>query len=147
MKVSKLMKKSPAYLPPNATIRDAATEMKRLKCGSIPIGQNDRLIGMITDHDICIRGIAEGLDLDASADRVMTKKVLYCFENDDIESALDSMCNQKVHRLIVLNNADSKRMVGMISLSDLAPACNTGALTSKLVLCESRDTSLSEYCA
>jgi CBS domain-containing protein len=105
---------------PSATLRDAARRMKDLDVGSLPVcGDNERLVGMITDRDIAIRAVAEGNDPDATAVRdVMTPGIIYCYEDDDVSDAAHKMEEFQVRRLVVLNR--DKRLVGIVSLGDLA---------------------------
>jgi CBS domain-containing protein len=105
---------------PSATIREAAQRMRDLDVGILPVcGENDRLAGMITDRDIAIRAVAGGFDpVKATVRDVMTPNVIYCFEDQDISEAAQLMQENQVRRLVVLN--DEKRLVGVLSLGDLA---------------------------
>jgi CBS domain-containing protein len=103
---------------PNQTIRDAAILMAKIDAGVLPVGENDRLVGMITDRDIAVRAIALGKGPDTLVREVMTEDVKYCFEDDDVDEIAQNMADIKVRRLPVLN--ESKRLVGIISLGDLA---------------------------
>lgn len=119
MQVREIMEKNIEYFSPDKNITDAAKAMSEHNFGFIPVGENDRLIGSLTDRDIAIRAVAEGKNPKETKIRdVMTKKVRYCFEDDDIEKAAEYMCQEKIRRLVVLNK--DKRMVGIVSLSDLA---------------------------
>jgi CBS domain-containing protein len=84
----------------------------------MPVGDNDRLVGMITDRDIAIRGVASGKGPDTKVRDVMSPEVKYCFEDEDVEHVLENMGDLRVRRLPVLNR--DKRLVGIISLGDLA---------------------------
>ena len=86
--------------------------------GALPVGDNDRLVGVITDRDIAIRAVAEGLGPDAKVGDVMSTEVKYCFADEDIDDVLRNMGELQVRRLPVLDR--NKRLVGIISLSDLA---------------------------
>lgn len=103
---------------PNQTIRDAALLMAKIDSGILPVGENDRLVGMITDRDIAVRAIALGKGPDTLVREVMTEDVKYCFEDDDVDEIAQNMADIKVRRLPVLN--ESKRLVGIVSLGDLA---------------------------
>jgi CBS domain-containing protein len=103
---------------PNQTIRDAATLMAKIDAGILPVGDNDRLVGMISDRDIAVRAIALGKGPDTLVRDVMSQDVKYCFEEDDINDVAQNMADIKVRRLPVLN--ESKRLVGIVSLGDLA---------------------------
>ena len=92
--------------------------MASLDAGALPVSENDRLVGMITDRDIAIRGVAEGKGPDARIREVMSTEVKYCFDDEDAEDVLRNMGDLKVRRLPVVNR--DKRLVGIISLGDLA---------------------------
>ena len=103
---------------PNQSIRDAAILMAKIDAGVLPVGENDRLVGMITDRDIAVRAIALGKGPDTKVRDVMSADVKYCFEDDDIGEVAQNMADIKVRRLPVLNKG--KRLVGIVSLGDLA---------------------------
>lgn len=118
MRISNCMTKDVQIADPEQTLREAAISMGRLDAGVLPVGENDRLVGMITDRDIAIRGIAEGKGPEAKIRDVMSTEVRYCFDDDDVEDVLHTMSALKVRRLPVLNR--DKRLVGIISLGDIA---------------------------
>lgn len=127
MLVKDIMSKRPDFLPPTATLKEASLEMKKNDFGFLPIGENDRLIGTVTDRDITIRAVAAGKDPNKTLVKdILTEKVLYCFEEDNVEKAVASMGKQHVRRLIVLNK--NKHMTGILSLSDLATKCKNPLL-------------------
>jgi CBS domain-containing protein len=103
---------------PQETIRDAARLMKQTDTGALPVGENDRLVGMITDRDIAVRAVAEGRSADTPVREVMTREVEYVFEDDDLAAASSKMSQLKVRRLPVLNR--DKRLVGILSLGDVS---------------------------
>jgi CBS domain-containing protein len=103
---------------PAQSIRDAARLMAEIDAGSLPVGENDRLVGMITDRDIAVRAVAEGKSPDTKVGDVMSHEVLYCFEDQDVEDVSQNMGDVKVRRMPLLNR--DKRLVGIISLGDLA---------------------------
>jgi len=130
MKVKEAMHLGVEWREPTTPVADIAKTMKDEDVGAIPIGENDRLIGMVTDRDITVRGVADGGDLRQKTARdVMTKELVYCTETDDIENAVRIMETKKLRRLPVLNT--EKRLVGMLSLGDVssaAPQSLTGEL-------------------
>ncbi|MER9049383.1 CBS domain-containing protein [Mesorhizobium sp. M0189] len=123
MKVGNCMTKDVEIASPQQTLRDAAEMMGRLDAGAMPVGENDRLVGMITDRDIAIRGVAQGKTPDAKVREVMSTEVRYCFDDEDAEDVLRNMADLKVRRLPVLNR--DKRLVGIVSLGDLATNSET----------------------
>ncbi len=121
MNVSELMETNVDITSPTATAREAAVRMRDDNVGALPVGENDRLVGMVTDRDIAVRGVAEGKDPDQCTVReVMSEGVYYCFEDDDADRAAQVMAEHKVRRLPILNR--DKRLVGIVALADLARA-------------------------
>lgn len=119
MRVSECMTRDVRMISPDATIGDAARLMADTDTGILPISENDKLIGMITDRDIAIRGVARGKDPETTKVRhVMSAEVKYCFDDDELEDVLQNMGDLQVRRLPVISRA--KRLVGIISLGDLA---------------------------
>ncbi|MBV9511052.1 MAG: CBS domain-containing protein [Caulobacteraceae bacterium] len=103
---------------PQASIRDAACIMKSCEAGAIPVGENDRLVGIITDRDIALRAVAEGKTFDTPVGEIMSKTIEYVFDDEDLDDASLKMSELKVRRLPVLNR--QKRLVGILSLGDIA---------------------------
>jgi CBS domain-containing protein len=118
MRVSEVMTRDVQVAAPDQSIRDAACAMADIDAGALPVGENDRLVGMITDRDIAIRAVAQGLPPDTRIRDVMSKEMLYCFEDQDLDDVARNMSDVKVRRLPVLNR--DKRLVGIVSLGDLA---------------------------
>jgi CBS domain-containing protein len=119
MKVFEIMTPEPELISPDASIKDAAKRMKDEDIGALPIGENDRLIGMVTDRDIAMRGVAEGRAPETTPVRdVMSEKILWSYEDEDIEEAARNMAEHQVRRLPVLNH--EKRLIGIVSLGDIA---------------------------
>jgi CBS domain-containing protein len=115
---------------PQETIRDAARMMVDCDAGALPVGENDRLVGVITDRDIAVRAVAEGKGPDARVGDVMSAEVKYCFEDDDVDEVLRNMGELQVRRLPVLSR--DKRLVGIVSLSDLAAIRAAGPVGAAL---------------
>lgn len=121
MQIKEVMTKTPHYVDPGTTVREIAEKMRDEECGAILVGENDRLTGVVTDRDIVLRCIAEGKAPErATAKDVMSSKIIYCFEDQDLEEAVKLMEQNKVRRLAVLNR--NKRLTGVIALSDIALA-------------------------
>jgi CBS domain-containing protein len=107
------------WITPDLPIREVAARLCAQDIGCLPVGENDRLIGMITDRDLVRRGIATGADPAATTAReVMSRRIVYCFDDEPVESATRLMERRQVHHLPVLNR--EKRMVGILSMGDLA---------------------------
>lgn len=121
MKVKDAMHSGAEWVGPETPVSDIAQKMRDLDIGAIPIGENDRLIGMVTDRDIACRGVANGKDCTKLTARdVMSRGIFYCNDVEELEDALRVMEQKQVRRLPVIN--DKKRMVGMLSLGDVAHA-------------------------
>ena len=119
MLVKDVMTKGVTCVAPNDTIQEAARRMRELDVGPMPVCDNDRLAGMITDRDITVRATAEGRDLTAFKVRdAMTQDLVYCFEDQNVEEAAELMRERQIRRVLVLNR--DKRLTGIVSLGDLA---------------------------
>jgi CBS domain-containing protein len=120
MKVSEVMTHGVECISPDTTLQQAAKRMKDLNVGPLPVcGDNDRLVGMITDRDIVIRAVAEGWDPKRKrVEDALTPEVVYCFDDDDIDEAARLMRDNRIRRILVLNS--DRRLVGIVSLGDLA---------------------------
>jgi CBS domain-containing protein len=118
MKIREAMTTDVRLAHPDRSIREAAQMMADQDIGALPVGENDRLVGMITDRDIAVRAVAQGLGPDTKVREVMSEDVLYCFDDEDLDDAAHNMGDIKVRRLPVLNR--DKRLVGILSFSDLA---------------------------
>jgi CBS domain-containing protein len=119
MKVRNVMHKGAAWVSPDEPIAKVAAVMRSEDVGAVPVGENDRLIGMVTDRDIALRGFAEGCDpLQMTARDVMTGPITYCLADEDIEDAVRLMEMKQIRRLPVIDK--KKRMIGMLSLGDVA---------------------------
>jgi CBS domain-containing protein len=118
MRVSEAMTRDVRVARPDQTIQDAAKMMSDVDAGVLPVGENDQLVGMITDRDIAVRGVAQDKGPDTPVREVMTADVKYCFEDEDTDEVVRNMTDQQVRRLPVVNR--DKRLVGILSLGDLA---------------------------
>jgi CBS domain-containing protein len=119
MQVRDVMTKGAECVTPSASLQEAASKMKTLDIGPLPVCEDDYLVGMITDRDITVRATAEALPPRLGQVRdVMTPDVVYCFEDQDVEEAARLMKENQIRRLVVLDR--DKRLVGIVSLGDLA---------------------------
>jgi len=122
MQTKDIMSTNVVFVEPTASVQDAALLMRELDCGFLPVGdmQHKKLSGVITDRDIAVRMAAEGLSpKDTTVDSIKSDAVYYCFEDEDISSPADKMREQQVYRLVVLNNAEEKKLSGIVTLNDL----------------------------
>ena len=119
MKVNEIITHDPEVIHPETALIEAAQKMKSMDIGILPVCDGDRLVGVITDRDIAVRGVAQGYDpKTARVQEVMTPEVIYCFDDEDVKEAAKKMKEKQVRRLPVLNR--EKRLVGIVSLGDLA---------------------------
>lgn len=118
MKVREAMTRDVRLIQPDQPIREAARAMAELDIGALPVEENDRLVGMITDRDITVRAVALGLGPETPVRQVMSPEVKYCFEDQSIDEVTENMGEHRIRRLPVLNR--DKRLVGILSLGDLA---------------------------
>jgi CBS domain-containing protein len=118
MKVGEAMNRGAHIVNANDTLKHAAEIMAEEDVGFLPVEEDDRLVGMLTDRDIVTRCIAQGKDGDARVRDAMTRDVKYCYEQDDIDSAMENMADLQVRRMPVMN--EGKRLVGILSLADAA---------------------------
>lgn len=118
MKVREVMTKDVAVANPDQGIGDAARTMAECDAGALPVGDNDRLVGVITDRDIAIRAVARRLSPDTPVREVMSKEVLYCYEDEELEQVAKNMGDNQVRRLPVVSR--EKRLVGIVSFGDVS---------------------------
>ncbi|MGZ3241697.1 MAG: CBS domain-containing protein [Burkholderiaceae bacterium] len=118
MQVADVMTRDVRVSNPNQSIFEAAKLMEEYDCGSIPVAENDKLVGMATDRDIVIRGLAHGKTGDTKISEIMTQDIKYCFEDEDVEAVAQNMGELQVRRLPVVNR--DKRLVGIVTLGDLS---------------------------
>lgn len=117
MQIRQCMTTDVQVCSPDDTIRQAAQAMARIDAGVLPVANSERLVGMITDRDIAIRGIGEGCGPDARVGDIMSHEVLYCFDDQESDQVLGNMASIQVRRLPVVDR--EKHLVGIVSLGDL----------------------------
>lgn len=132
MRVREVMHPKAKVINFNHTIEEAARLMESEDCGSIPVEKDDKMIGMVTDRDIAIRVVAHGKDPRTTKVRdVMSEGINYCYEDDDIQDVGKKMTGRQHRRLPVVDK--NKRLVGMISLSDIANKANDAKLSHEIL--------------
>ena len=119
MLVREIMGSTLESILPSASLRDAAQKMRDLNLGSLPVAEDGKLLGMITDRDICCRGVAEGFD-PATTDvrEIMSRDISFCFSDDSVTDAVRQMESRHIRRLAVLNH--DKTVAGFLSVDDVA---------------------------
>jgi CBS domain-containing protein len=118
MQVSDVMTPGVQFIHPEQTIREAASIMAEHDIGALPVGENNRLVGMVTDRDIVIRGIAGGKGPDAKVRDVMSPDIKYCYEDEKVDHVAHNMGEIQVRRLPVMDR--DKRLVGIVAMADVA---------------------------
>lgn len=128
MKVREAMTRDVYIANPQNSIKEVARVMADIDCGAVPVGENDRLVGMLTDRDIAVRAVGQDKGPDTLVGEVMTRDVRYCYEDEDLELVTHNMGDQQIRRLPVVDR--DKRLVGIISLGDVAMSTD-GSETSE----------------
>jgi CBS domain-containing protein len=116
--IKDLMSRDVKFISPDMTIGEAAKEMRDGDFGMMPVGEDDRMIGTISDRDIAIRAVAEGKDAGTKVRDVMSDGIAWAYEDESVEQAVKIMSERQVRRLPVVNR--NKRLVGIVALGDFA---------------------------
>ncbi|MBV8062496.1 MAG: CBS domain-containing protein [Nevskia sp.] len=120
MKVSEVMTRNPEVIEAGATVMEAARKLAGKEIGGLPVEQDDRLIGMLTDRDIVVRVVADGRDPDKTrVGDVVSREPKYCYEDEDVAHVASNMDQLLVRRLPVVSR--DKRLVGIVSIEDIRP--------------------------
>lgn len=123
MLVREVMTPQVELMNPNTLLKQAACALRDRDVGVLPVGENDRLVGMLTDRDIAVRAVAAGKHPDnTTVGECMTPSVLYCYEDDSVAEVANNMAKNQIRRLPVVNR--DKRLVGIVSLADLAQSAS-----------------------
>ena len=125
MRISEVMTRGVRVANPDQTIGEAARLMAQIDAGVLPVGEDERLVGMITDRDIAVRAVAREMPPSTKVREIMSQEVLYCFEDQDVEEVAQNMSDVKVRRLPVVDR--DKRLVGIVSLGDVSKSDNAAA--------------------
>ena len=132
MQIREIMSRDVEVISPDTPVVEAARMMRDIDSGFLPVGENDRLVGTLTDRDIVLRSTAEGQDPSRARVReVMSRQLYYCFEDDEHEDAAALMGEKQIRRLPILNR--DKRLVGVVSLGDIATRTGDDAVTGQTV--------------
>lgn len=118
MNISDIMTRGVQTIKPGQSIHEAAALMARVDCGALFVNDNDHLAGVVTDRDITVRAVAEGLPGDTKVSEIMSQGVRYCFEDEEVQHVAKNMADLQVRRLPVMNR--DKRLVGVVSLGNIA---------------------------
>ena len=119
MKIAEIMSSDVQLITPDRPIQEAARLMISADTGALPVGDGERLIGMVTDRDITVRAVAEGRGPDTPVREVMSEKLLFAWDDQDVEDVAIQMSDAQVRRMPVLSR-EGERLVGIVSIGDLA---------------------------
>ncbi|MBN9536137.1 MAG: CBS domain-containing protein [Alphaproteobacteria bacterium] len=131
MLVREAMTRDVHTVSPEQSIQEAARLMLQIDAGALPVGENDKLVGMVTDRDIAVRGVAGGKPPTAPVREIMSRELRYCFEDEDLNHVSRNMADQQVRRLPVVDR--NKRLVGILALADLATSAKSGQASAALL--------------
>ena len=121
--INEVMTEDVYLVTPDQTIAEAALLMREKDVGSVAVHADDKLVGMLTDRDLAIRAVADGLDSGTRVRDVMTEGIKYCFDDEEVDEVASNMAELEIRRLPVVNR--NKRLVGFVSLSNVADAGET----------------------
>jgi CBS domain-containing protein len=130
MRIADVMTRDVRMVSPDQTLAEVARTMAECDVGILPVEENDRLAGMITDRDIVVRGLAQGKTGDTRVRDVMSTEVKYCFEDDDVDDVAHNMADIQVRRLPVVDR--NKRLTGIVALGDIAKTDQTQSAAEAL---------------
>jgi CBS domain-containing protein len=121
--INEVMTEDVYLVTPDQTIAEAALLMREKDVGSVAVHADDKLVGILTDRDLAIRAVADGLDSGTRVRDVMTEGIKYCFDDEEVDEVASNMAELEIRRLPVVNR--NKRLVGFVSLSNVADAGET----------------------
>lgn len=131
MKIAECMTSEVEIVTPDQPIQEAAQFMLRADAGAMPVGEGDKLVGMVTDRDIAVRAVAAGRGPDTPVRDVMTAEVIYCFDDDEVDEVALKMSDRQVRRMPVLSRQDES-LVGIVSLGDISRSEQSAAASVAL---------------
>jgi CBS domain-containing protein len=132
MKLKEIMSRDVEVVHPNSMLQEAAGKMKSLDVGSLPVCDNRKLVGILTDRDITVRAVAAGRDpRQTMVSDAMTPELVFCFEDQDVKEAAKTMERYQIRRLPILDR--SQQLVGIVSLGDLAVETDNERMSGKVL--------------
>ena|SRR5215204_351831 len=132
MQIKEIMSRNVEVIHPDSFIQEAAAKMKTFDVGSLPVCDNQRLLGVVTDRDLALRAVAAGRDPSTTkVSETMTPELIYCFEDENVKEAAKLMERHQIRRLPILDR--EKRLVGIVSLGDLAVETGNEKLSGKVL--------------
>ncbi len=130
MLVKEAMTREVRIVSPDQTVQQAARIMLDIDVGALPVGDDDKLVGMITDRDIAVRCVAMGKPASTAVRDAMSQEIRYCFDDEDIAHVARNMADQQIRRLPVVDR--NKRLVGILALADLVISAKSGHASAAL---------------
>ena len=147
MKLSEIMTRDVVVIQPDDSVHSAAKKMRDRDIGFLPVCDGETLIGVLSDRDITIRALADGMDLNIMLGRdLMTAPAIYCYDDQDVSEAAKLMEENQIRRLVVLSR-EGERLVGVVSLGDLArnePPDRSGQVLQKVSEPDTSETEKNE---
>ena len=135
--VAEVMSRGVRTMSPSDTMQRAAKAMDEFDVGVVPVCDGGRLVGVVTDRDITVRGVAYGYSAESTKlDEVMTKDPLWCFDDDPLEQAMETMRDEQIRRLPVVDR--DRRLVGILSMGDVATTAGTADVAETLACISER---------
>jgi CBS domain-containing protein len=131
MKIAEIMSSDVQTITPDQPIQQAARLMLDGDTGALPVGEGERLVGMVTDRDIAVRAVAEGRGPETPVREVMSEKLLFAWDDQDVEDVAIQMSDAQVRRMPVLSR-EGERLVGIVSIGDLATQSETSTAEAAL---------------
>ena len=131
MKIAEVMTRNPETISPDEPIQEAARKMLDADTGSLPVDDGQRIVGIITDRDIAVRAIADGRGPETPVREVMSERLLFAWEDQEVDEVAARMGDAQVRRFPVLSRGE--RLVGIVSLGDLARSADDGSAETVLV--------------
>jgi len=126
MYIHEVMTNNTEILPSNTTVMETAKKMAEMKAGLMPVYNNDKLVGIVTDRDLVVNAVISS---------ILSEPVLYCFKDDDTDTVLGNMSKNEVQRLVVLDSEENKQLVGVVSVGDIASKCESSDTAKSIVDC------------
>ena len=132
MRLEDMMTQPVRHVEPHSTLQETAEIMRASNVGFLPVVERTQVLGVVTDRDIAVRGVAAGLDpMHSKISDVMTPEVVWCFEDEDVDEAARMMADKEIRRIVVLNR--NRWLAGIFSLGDLAYRSQDQQLTAEVM--------------
>ena len=135
MYIDEVMTHNTQVVSSGSSVKEVANTMAQNQAGMIPVYEDDKLIGTVTDRDLVVGAIAKNMSVNDKILNVISEPVLYCFKDDLAIDVLENMNRNKVQRLVVLDNEHNKQLAGIVSVGDIASQCDDEHIARSIVEC------------